>query len=296
MEPVRVAVIPAAGLGTRFLPVTKTVPKEMLPIVDRPVIDIVISEAVAAGVEEVVVVSAPGKRALDAYFEPAAALEARLAAEGRHADLELVRRSERLARVTVVHQQSPIGNGDAVLRAREAVGRRPFLMIWGDDLTTADPPVATQLLRVRERLGGGSVTATLRVTPAEARRYGMVDGTALDERTWRVSRIVEKPAPGEVASDLAAVHAYVFEPEIFDALGEVKPGRGGEIWLTDAVNTLAASSPVYAYRFEGERFDTGERGGYVRAVVAAALARPDMAGELRTWLAERLAAEPPVEA
>jgi UTP--glucose-1-phosphate uridylyltransferase len=288
VTPVTVAVIPAAGLGTRFLPVTKTVPKEMLPLVDRPIIDFVISEAVAAGVEEIVVVSAPGKPALDAYFGPAPLLEERLAAEGRQEDLRLARRGQSLARITLVHQDRPLGNGDAVLRAKNAVRDRPFLMIWGDDVTFGDPPVAAQLVAARERLGGGSVAAVLRVTPAEASRYGVVEGEELDARTRRVRRIVEKPAPEDVASDVAAVHAYVLEPAVFEELAVLRPGRGGEIWLTDAVNALAARQPVYAYRFEGERFDAGDRAGYVRATVAAALTRPELARELRPWLETRL--------
>lgn len=288
VTPVRVAVIPAAGLGTRFLPVTKTIPKEMLPLLDRPVIDFIISDAVAAGIEEVIVVSAPGKRALDAYFEPAPVLEQRLQAEGRDKDLALARRGQTLARTTIVYQETPLGNGDAVLRAREAVGNRPFLMIWGDDITVANPPVAAQLIAARERMGGGSVAAVMRVPIIDAQRYGVIDGEEIAERIWRMRGIIEKPAPDKITSDLASVHGYVFEPEIFNLLAALKPGRGGEIWLTDAVNELAQHAPVYACRFEGERFDTGDRAGYVRAVVAAALARPELAEDLRTWLSERL--------
>jgi UTP--glucose-1-phosphate uridylyltransferase len=302
LEPVRVAVIPAAGLGTRFLPVTKTVPKEMLPLVDTPILDAVISEAVAAGVEEVVVVSAPGKRALEAYFEPAPLLERRLAAEGRTADLDLARRGQTLTRVRIVYQEEPLGNGHAVLQAREAVGERPFLMIWGDDVTKAEPAVAAQLVATRERMGGGSVAAVMNVSEAEARRYGVIRGEALDDRTWRVEEIVEKPsqeqlaglartASGEVP---AAVHACLLEPGIFSVLERLQPGKGNEIWLTDALNEIAKRQPLYAYRFEGERFDAGDRAGYIRAVVAAALDRPELARELYPWLRARLDNHPPV--
>lgn len=287
--PVRVAVIPAGGLGTRFLPVTKTVPKEMLPLVDVPIIDVVVAEAVAAGVEEIVVVSAPGKGALDAYFEPAPVLEQRLVAEGRERDLALARRGQSLAKkVTVVHQDVARGNGDAVLRARAAVGERPFLMIWGDDIVVGERPVARQLVRERERLGGGSVAAVMPVPPEQAARYGVVEGEPISDRTWRVRRIVEKPAPGTTPSDLAAVHAYVFEPGIFDELERTPPGRSGELWLSDAVNGLAQRAPVYAHRFEGERFDAGDREGYVRAVVAMALARPDLGRSFAAWLRVRI--------
>ncbi len=281
----RVVVIPAAGLGTRFLPVTKTVPKEMLPLVDVPIVDVVIAGAVAAGVEEVVLVSAPGKRSLDAYFEPAPELELRLEAEGRSGELALARRGERLAKkITVVHQRTPRGNGDAVLCAREAVGDRPFLMLWGDDIVLGDPPAAAQLVAERERLGGGSVAAVMPVGADRASRYGVIEGEPVSERTWRVRRIVEKPSPDSAPSDLAAVHGYVFEPEIFEALSRTEPGKSDEVWLTDAVNALARRAPVYAHRFTGERFDAGDRGEYVRAVVALALSRPELAGGLTAWL------------
>ncbi|MBU6424046.1 MAG: UTP--glucose-1-phosphate uridylyltransferase [Chloroflexota bacterium] len=287
VTPVRVAVIPAAGLGTRFLPVSKTVPKELLPLVDVPIIDNVVSEAVAAGCEEIVVVSAPGKRPLDEYFTSNARLEERLRAERRDADLALARRGETMARVTVVHQERPLGNGHAVLCAREAVGRRPFVMIWGDDIVLSGEPVAAQLIRARERQGGGSVAAVIRMPEEQVRKYGVVEGEPLGGRTWRLRRIVEKPE--HPTTDLGAVHAYVLEPEIFDVLASHPAGRAGEIWLSEAVSVLAQRVPVYAYELEGERFDAGDRAGYVKAVIAAALGRPDMADELRAWLRERLA-------
>ena len=282
IEPVRVAVIPAAGLGTRFLPVSKTVPKELLPLVDVPIIDNVISEAVAAGCDEVVVVSAPGKASLDAYFRPNPALEERLHAEWRDAELALARRGETMAKVTVVHQDRPLGNGHAVLCAREAVGDRPFVMIWGDDVVLSPVPVAAQLVQARERAGGGSVGAVMRVPADQARRYGIVEGEAIGQRLWRVTRIVEKP--DHPASDLAVVHAYVLEPGIFDVLASLEPGRNGEVWLTDAVSELARRAPVHAYEFEGERYDAGDRLGYVKAFIASALGRPEIADDVREWI------------
>lgn len=280
--PVRVAVIPAAGLGTRFLPVSKTVPKELLPLVDVPIIDNVISEAVAAGCDEIVIVSAPGKEPLDAYFRPNTRLEERLRAEGREADLALARRGETMAKVTVVHQDRPLGNGHAVLCAREAVGDRPFVMIWGDDIVLSPVPVAAQLVRARERSGGGSVGAVMRVPTADARKYGIVEGEPSGQRLWRVTRIHEKPE--SPPSDLAVVHAYVLEPGIFDVLAALRPGRAGEIWLTDAVSELARREPVHAYELEGERFDAGDRAGYVKAFIRSALARPEIADDVREWI------------
>ena len=291
--PVRVAVIPAAGLGTRFLPVTKTIPKEMLPIIDTPTIELVIAEVAAAGVDEVIIVSAPGKEPLDRYFAPAPRLEARLAREGRAAELALVQRAGPDGpgpRVTVIHQAEPRGNGDAVLCARDLVGDRPFLMIWGDDIATAAVPVARQLLECRDRQGGGSVAGVMRVPAAQVSRYGIVEGDPAGERTWRLRRIVEKPQAGETTSDLAQVHGYVLEPRIFATLERTAPGRGGEVWLADAVSALAQdeAEPVWAHAFLGERFDTGDRLGYLQAVMSAALDRPDLA-ELRDWLTRRLA-------
>jgi UTP--glucose-1-phosphate uridylyltransferase len=161
-------------------------------------------------------------------------------------------------------------------------------MIWGDDIVLGDPPVALQLVQARERLGGGSVAAVMRVEGAAISRYGAIAGEPVDARTWRVRRLVEKPRPEEAPSDLGQVHGYVFEPEIFDELERTGRGAGGEIWLSDAVNALAQREPVYAYRFEGERYDTGNRGEYVRAVVAEALARPEIAADLLPWLRVRI--------
>jgi UTP--glucose-1-phosphate uridylyltransferase len=286
-DPVEVAVIPAAGLGTRFLPISKTIPKEMLPVIDTPVIDLVVAEALAAGIREVVVVSAPGKTALDAYFRPAPDLVRRLEKEGRERELALARRGETLGHVRIVHQKLPRGNGDAILAARDLVGGRPFLVIWGDDLTVAEPVVARQLIETRERLGGGCVLAVTRVSAGEMARFAVVEGEPVDERTWRIRRIVEKPLE-RTNGGLASVHAYVLEPEILTALERIGPGRGGEIWLTDAIHALKDEIPVYAYEFQGERYDVGDRAGYVRAFVAAALERPDIGPALRPWLAERL--------
>lgn len=285
-ERVRIAVIPAAGLGTRFLPVSKTIPKEMLPLVDVPIIDLVITEAVAAGCERIVVISAPGKAPLDGYFKPNAALEERLHAEKRETDLALARRGQTMAEVTVIHQEKPLGNGHAVLCAREIVGDAPFLMIWGDDIVLARVPVAAQLLRARDSAGGGSVAAVMRVPADQVRRYGVIEGDQVADRTWRVRSIVEKPE--HPPTDLGAVHAYVLEPEIFDVLASMKPGKGGEIWLSEAVSILAQRAPVHAYEFEGERFDAGDRAGYVKAFIASALERPEIADDVRAWTRERL--------
>ena len=287
VQPVRYGVIPAGGLGTRFLPISRTVPKELLPIVDTPVIELVVSEMASAGISRVVIVNGPGKESLDAYFRPNERLEQRLAAEFRQKETELLKRPERLATVRVVLQEEAKGNGHAVLQARPLVGQEPFAMLWGDDLVLGETPAVGQLIEARKRLGGGSVVGTMRVTKERTSAYGVIAGTPVDERTQRVLAIVEKPKPEDAPSDLAAVHGYVLEPEIFDLLDRAKPGRSGEIWLTDAVSELARQgAPVWAVQLEGTRYDTGDRAGYVKAFVDAALAREDLAPALRAHLKE----------
>jgi UTP--glucose-1-phosphate uridylyltransferase len=284
VDPVRTAVVPAGGLGTRFLPFSRTVAKELLPLVDTPVIDYVVSECVESGIERVVVVGAPGKETLEAYFRPSPRVAGRLREEGRADELAALERPERLADVHFVVQEEPRGNGHAVLVAREELGDEPFAMVWGDDVVVARPPAVAQLIEARERLGGGSVACAIRVTPEEASRYGVVAGERVDERTLRVSSIVEKPGPGDVPSDLAVVHGYVLEPQIFDVLAELEPGKGGEIWLTDAVSALAREAPVWAVELDGQRYDAGERTGYVNAFVDVALGREDTGPALRAHL------------
>lgn len=291
-RPVRTAVVPAGGLGTRFLPFTRTVAKELLPLVDTPVIDYVVSECAESGIERVVVVGAPGKGSLQAYFAPTERVAARLREEGRADELEALERPERIADVRFVLQEEPLGNGHAVLVARDEVGNEPFAMVWGDDVVIARPPAVAQLIAARNRLGGGSVACTIRVAPDEAARYGIVAGERVGEGLVRVSEIVEKPAPGDAPSDLAIVHGYVLEPEIFDVLAELEPGKGGEIWLTDAVSKLARQAPVWAVELDGRRYDAGERSGYVNAFVDVALERADTGPPLRAHL-ERAGWTPP---
>lgn len=284
MKPVRTAVIPAGGLGTRFLPFSRSVPKELLPLVDVPVIDVVVSECAASGIERVVLVTAPGKESLAAYFQPSPRVEARLRAEGRAAELAALRRPQELA-VEVVVQAEPKGNGHAVLVARDAIGDEPFAMLWADDIVVGPTPALRQLIAARERLGG-SIAGAARVPRAETPRYGIFAGAA-ERGAFRVTGMVEKPAPESAPSDLASVHGYVLEPEIFDLLASQRAGRGGEIWLVDAVNALAARRPVWAVELEGRRYDAGDRAGYVSAFIDHALARDDVGPALRDHLREQ---------
>jgi UTP--glucose-1-phosphate uridylyltransferase len=241
----------------------------------------------AAGITRVVIVNAPGKESLDAYFRPNERLERRLAVEFRKDDIELLKRPERLATVRVVIQEEAKGNGHAVLQARPLVGSEPFAMLWGDDLVVGDVPGIGQLIQARERLGGGTVVGTIRVSKEKASSYGVVAGTAVDERTQRVLAIVEKPRPEDAPSEFAAVHGYVLEPEVFDVLERAKPGRNGEIWLTDAVSEMArGGAPVWAVELQGTRYDTGDRVGYAKAFIDAALRREDLAPLLRAHLKE----------
>jgi UTP--glucose-1-phosphate uridylyltransferase len=286
-KPVRYGVIPAGGLGTRFLPISRTVPKELLPIVDTPVIEMVVAEMAAAGISRVVIVNAPGKEALDAYFRPNERLERRLAVEFRKDEIELLKRPERLATVRFVTQEEAKGNGHAVLQARPLVGAEPFGMLWGDDIVVGDTPGIAQLIEARDRLGGGTVVGTIRVSREKAASYGVVAGTPVDERTQRVLAIVEKPKPQDAPSEFAAVHGYVLEPEVFDVLERAKPGRNGEIWLTDAVSELARDgAPVWAVELQGTRYDTGDKLGYVKAFIDEALRREELAPALRAYLRE----------
>ena len=294
VKPVTYGVVPAGGLGTRFLPITRTVPKELLPIIDTAVIELVVRELAASGIERVVLVVAPGKEMIAQYFEPRPKIAARLTAELRTHELELLRRPEGLAQMRTVVQREPKGNGHAVFQARALVGNQPFAMLWGDDLMQSREPAIAQLLRARERLGGGSVVGCVRVNKKESSRYGMVAGSEVDEKTTRVLRIVEKPAPAEAPSDLAAVHGYILEPEIFEVLAALKPGRGGELWLTDAITELARQGgAVWAVELEGTRFDAGDKSGYVAAFVDAALNRDDTGPALREHL-KKLGWSPPV--
>jgi UTP--glucose-1-phosphate uridylyltransferase len=239
----------------------------------------------ASGIERVILVVGPGKEWIEAYFKPNPRLEARLTADRRTADLELLKHAERLALVRSVLQAEPRGNGHAVLQARALVGDEPFAMLWGDDIMVGEEPALLQLVRARERLGGGSVVGCIRVGREDISRYGVVAGTEVDEVTRRVIGIVEKPRAEDAPSDLAAVHGYVLEPEIFEVLAKQAPGRGGEIWLTDAVAELVRQgAPVWAVELRGQRYDCGDKSGYVNAFVDAALRRDDTEPGLRAHL------------
>ncbi|HET9554931.1 MAG TPA: UTP--glucose-1-phosphate uridylyltransferase GalU [Anaeromyxobacteraceae bacterium] len=285
-KPIRKAVIPAAGLGTRFLPATKAVPKELLPIVDTPTIQYIVEEAVAAGVRDVILVVARGKDSIVDHFDIAAELEANLERAGKHALKAQLRAIAQMARVVTVRQQEPLGLGHAVLCAKDLVGDEPFVVMLGDDVIDAPVPATRQLTDCWQRHGLGTI-ALMEVPREETPMYGIAAGTALDERTTRIERLVEKPK-ADPPSNLAVIGRYVLPPRVFEILEHVKPGVGGEIQLTDALAVLAREEGLLGYRFEGQRYDAGDRLGYLRANIAFALKRPDMAGPLRHYLQELL--------
>ncbi|MFD9128107.1 UTP--glucose-1-phosphate uridylyltransferase [Kitasatospora sp. NPDC059571] len=286
---VRKAVVPAAGLGTRFLPATKATPKEMLPIVDKPAIQYVVEEAAAAGLADVLVVTGRGKRAVEDHFDRNTELEAALAARGDLARLDLVRASADLAAVHYVRQGVPRGLGDAVLCAAPHVGDEPFAVLLGDDLVDPAEPLLDAMMRLREEFGG-SVLALADVGPREIGRYGCAAVEPVRDGVVRVTDLVEKPEPGRAPSTLAVIGRYVLDPAVFDVLAKTGPGRGGEIQLTDALRTLArdpgTGGPVHAVVFTGRRYDTGDCGEYLRAVVQFACRRDDVGPAFRRWLRE----------
>ncbi|MGC8634835.1 MAG: UTP--glucose-1-phosphate uridylyltransferase GalU [Candidatus Limnocylindrales bacterium] len=285
---VRKAVFPAAGWGTRFLPATKAQPKEMLPLVDKPVIQYAVEEAVAAGIEQVIIVTSSQKRAIEDHFDISFELEHLLEQRG---DIDMLRRIRHIgdmATISYVRQKEQLGLGHAVLVAKELVGHEPFAVILSDDVVVGGPPCIGQLIDAYEQTHA-SVVAVMEVPPEETQRYGVIDPApdveTGDPRLFKVRGVVEKPAPGTAPSNLAIIGRYVLTPKIFDKLEQTSHGSGGEIQLTDAIEALMAEQDVYAYAFEGVRYDAGTTMGWLKASVELALQRPDVGPELRTYLA-----------
>ncbi|MDA8065118.1 MAG: UTP--glucose-1-phosphate uridylyltransferase GalU [Thermaerobacter sp.] len=293
MMPIRKAVIPVAGLGTRFLPATKAQPKEMLPIIDVPVVQLVIEEAVQAGIEDILLITGRGKRAIEDHFDRSVELELFLERAGKPELLREVRHVSELADLHFIRQKEPRGLGHALLSARQHVGDEPFAVLLGDEFYDARQPCIGQLVDCHAQTGT-SVLAAMRVERREVSRYGIIQGSREGERLHRVEDLVEKPAPEEAPSNLAIAGRYVLTPDIFGYLENLGPGRGGEIQLTDALALQNQATGMYAYEFHGLRHDVGDRLGYLKATVLAALERPDLHREFRRFLlevTERLAAE-----
>jgi UTP--glucose-1-phosphate uridylyltransferase len=278
------AVVPAAGLGTRFLPATKATPKEMLPVVDKPAIQYVVEEAVTAGLNDVLLITGRSKRSIEDHFDRAYELEEALAAKDDWDKLKLVRESSELATMHYVRQGAPKGLGHAVLCAEQHVAHEPFAVLLGDDLIDPKDPLLTRMIDIRNECGG-SVVALMEVDADEVSLYGCaaVEATAEDDVVM-ITDLVEKPAPGAAPSRWIVIGRYVCDPEVFDVLHETQPGRGGEIQLTDALKVLAAQGKLRGVLFNGRRFDTGNKLDYLRTLVTFASERPDLAGEFVPWL------------
>ncbi len=284
---IRKAVITAAGLGTRFLPATKSQPKETLPIVDTPMIQYVVEEALASGIQQIIIVTSAGKKAIaiEDYFDRSLELERALEQKGDLALLERMRRISNLADVCYVCQKEQRGLGDAVLTAKEVVGNEPFAVLLPDDIIDAAEPALKQMLRVYEKYKC-SVVAIERVPIEDASSYGIIEPKRVEDRVYQVKRMIEKPPQDKAPSNMGIVGRYILMPEIFDALKRTKPGAGGEIQLTDALDFLIKEQQVYAYEFEGNRYDAGNPLGLLKASVELALKRPDIGAPFRKYLQE----------
>jgi UTP--glucose-1-phosphate uridylyltransferase len=281
---VRKGVFPAAGLGTRFLPATKAQPKEMLPLVDKPTIQYVVEEAVASGLAEIIIVTGRGKRAIEDHFDASFELEYYLQDRGKHEELAQIKTISELASVSYVRQKEPLGLGHAILCARALVGDEPFGVFLGDDIIGgARTPCMRQLLDVFAR-HGGPVLAVERVPRERIHQYGVIAGRPVGNGVYEITDLVEKPKAEDAPSDLAIIGRYVLTPDLFAILGETSPDGRGEIQLTDALRTLRRRRPMYALEFEGKRYDTGDKLGFLKATVEFALARPDLADAFRAYL------------
>jgi UTP--glucose-1-phosphate uridylyltransferase len=279
----RKAVIPVAGLGTRFLPATKTVPKELLPIVDIPSIQYVVQEAVDAGIEEIIFVTGRGKDGIEDHFDEAPELEQVLADRGQKEMVKMLRRIAEMTEVVSVRQKKPLGLGHAVLCARDLVGNEPFAVMLADDLIDSDIPCIRQLLEIFQETTE-SVVALMEVPESEVHQYGVIKGTNLRQGLYQVEATIEKPPAAEAPSRMAIIGRYVLRPEIFAILQNLPPGKGGEIQLTDGLSQLVRERKVYGCEFLGDRYDIGDKFGFVRATVAYALKRPDLKDKVLEYL------------
>jgi UTP--glucose-1-phosphate uridylyltransferase len=276
-------VSPAAGLGTRFLPATKAQPKEMLPVVDKPTIQYVVEEAVKSGITDIIIITGRGKRAIEDHFDKSYELEHRLTQSGNGEGLEEIRKVASMADIFYIRQKEQLGLGHAILCAKKHVGREPFAVMLGDDIVVNDKPCMAQLLRVHSDKEA-SVVGVERVPKNQVDKYGVIDGVEESDGVYRVNDLVEKPAPEDAPSDLAVIGRYVFEPQIFDYLEKIGPGKNGEIQLTDAMRMLCKDRRLYGLRFDGRRFDIGSKVDWIRATVELGLERGDLEPELRPAL------------
>lgn len=282
---VRKAIIPAAGLGTRFLPATKAMPKEMLPIVDKPTIQYIVEEAIESGIEDIIIVTGKGKRAIEDHFDNSFELEYNLREKGKIELLNEVQKSSKMVDIHYIRQKEAKGLGHAVWCARKFIGNEPFAVLLGDDIVRADKPCLKQMIEQYNRYES-SIIGVQPVPLNEVSRYGIVDGRKIQERLYYINHLIEKPATDEAPSNLAILGRYILSPKIFSILNDQKPGAGGEIQLTDAIAELNLSEEVYAYDFEGTRFDVGEKIGFIKTTISLALEHPEVKEELKKYLIE----------
>ncbi|AIQ61213.1 UTP--glucose-1-phosphate uridylyltransferase GalU [Paenibacillus sp. LMG 31459] len=282
---IRKAIIPAAGLGTRFLPATKAMPKEMLPIVDKPTIQYIVEEAVASGIEDIIIVTGKGKRAIEDHFDNSFELEFNLAEKQKWELLESVRKSSEMADIHYIRQKEPRGLGHAIWCARKFIGNEPFAVLLGDDIVESDKPCLKQMIDVYDQYKS-SIVGVQQVPWEEVSRYGLVDGTELAERVYKANRLVEKPKREDAPSNLAILGRYILTPRIFDMLGEQQVGVGGEIQLTDAISRLSEVERIIAYDFEGKRHDVGEKMGFIQTSIHYALQHEELKEGLLQYLKE----------
>ncbi|HHV8914382.1 TPA: UTP--glucose-1-phosphate uridylyltransferase GalU [Staphylococcus aureus] len=285
MKKIKKAIIPAAGLGTRFLPATKAMPKEMLPILDKPTIQYIVEEAARAGIEDIIIVTGRHKRAIEDHFDSQKELEKVLKEKGKSELLEKVQYSTELANIFYVRQKEQKGLGHAISSARQFIGNEPFAVLLGDDIVESEVPAVKQLIDVYEETGH-SVIGVQEVPEADTHRYGIIDPLTKNGRQYEVKKFVEKPAQGTAPSNLAIMGRYVLTPEIFDYLKTQKEGAGNEIQLTDAIERMNNDNQVYAYDFEGERYDVGEKLGFVKTTIEYALKDDSMREELTRFIKE----------
>ena len=284
MQRIRKAVIPVAGLGTRFLPATKSIPKEMLNIVDRPTIQYIVEEVVASGIEEVILITSEGKSAIENHFDYNFGLDTILKQKNKTELRDKLSKISSLIDIVSVRQKEPLGLGHAIWMARNVIGNEPFLVLLGDDLVRSKKPCCRQMIDLFNEVGE-SIVAVQRVPMDQTVQYGIIEGEKTEfDQTFKVKRMVEKPAPGTSNSDMAIIGRYLLMPEIFDFLGTTTPGHGGEIQLTDALLALSNRRGMYAYEFEGKRYDAGDKLGYLKAIVDIALDHPELGKPFREHL------------
>jgi UTP--glucose-1-phosphate uridylyltransferase len=277
------AVFPAAGLGTRFLPATKASPKEMMPLVDKPLIQYVVEEAVASGIDEIVLITGRGKRAIEDHFDVAFELEEDLKAKGKHKLLSQVQLIADLVTFCYIRQKKALGLGHAVLTAKRIIGDEAFAVLLGDDIIDAEVPALKQMMDVYKKYPS-TILAIQKVPKSQTQNYGIIDAKKIEDGVYLVKNLVEKPSPSEAPSDLAIIGRYILTPEIFTALEQTKPGKGGEIQLTDGLKLLMEKQPIYAFEFEGIRHDAGDKLGFLKATVQFGLKNKEFGNEFRSYL------------